>query len=106
MVFTVLTTIVLCPFSHVLVTRDTSLYVLVQDVRMCIPSTAHDTNPELTSRSRAVSLAGSERARGFDRSDDITAIDKLHSEQAKTSRGFTIQSTESIWAISGQNLDE
>jgi ABC-type branched-subunit amino acid transport system substrate-binding protein len=32
MVFTVLVNIVLCPFSHTLVTIDTSLYVLVQDV--------------------------------------------------------------------------
>jgi hypothetical protein len=32
--------------------------------------------------------------------------DKLHSDKTKTSRGFTNQATESIWAISGQNLDE
>jgi hypothetical protein len=75
-------------------------------IMMCIPSKAHDTNPEPTSRIRAVSLAGSERARGFDRSYDITAIDKLHSDKTKTSRGFTNQATESIWVISGQNLDE
>ena len=30
--FTVLANIVLCPFSHILVTNSTSLYVLVQDV--------------------------------------------------------------------------
>jgi hypothetical protein len=80
----------------------------IDDVKimMCIPSTAHDTNPEPTSRIRAISLAGSEGARGFDRSYDITAIDKLYSDKAETSRGFAIQATESIWTISGQNLDE
>jgi signal transduction histidine kinase len=36
MVFTVLTNIVLCPFSHILVTTNTSFYVLVQDVRVPI----------------------------------------------------------------------
>ena len=40
MVFTVLTNIVLCPFSHILVTNNTSFYVLVQDVRLCIWSGA------------------------------------------------------------------
>ena len=36
MVFTVLTNIVLCPFSHILVTINTSHYVLVQDVSHAI----------------------------------------------------------------------
>ena len=34
MVFTVLANIVLCPFSHTLVINNTSLYVLVQDLRI------------------------------------------------------------------------
>jgi hypothetical protein len=34
MVFTVLIDIVLCPFSHILVAIDTSIYALVQDVSL------------------------------------------------------------------------
>jgi hypothetical protein len=44
MVFTVLIYIVLCPFSHTLVTNTTSYYVLVQDVSIFTTDVAPDAN--------------------------------------------------------------
>jgi len=47
-VFTVLSNIVLCPFSHILVTIDTSLYVLVQDVSLNLPLNNFAINCQLS----------------------------------------------------------